>query len=230
MTKEFSPTNFFNLDSFEHRSIFDGLTNVWEALAKREEYVNGLFKRLESRGEISTGAYFIEGGELIAGAGSIVEPGVRIKGKVIIGADTKIMSGTFLIGSTIIGSGCTINGEVDNSIILDNIKSNHRGNYIGHSIIGNEVGIAANTVLSNRKVNRTEIMIKDGQKKIPTGYYFFSSVIGDRSRTGCNISLGPGALVGQDCWVLSSVGSIIIPSKHLVKSRTKLEFKPRQDL
>lgn len=230
MNSEFTPTYFFNLQKFSWPDIFCGLTCVWQALGRLEEQVNNLFGQLENEGDISNQAYFIEDGAVICGKGSIIEPGVRIKGKVIIGPGTRIMSGTFLIGPTIIGAGCSINGEVDHSIILNNIKSNHRGNYLGHSIIGNEVGIAASTVLSNRKVDRTEITIKSGDEKIPTGFDFFSSIIGDRSRTACNTTLGPGALVGQDCWILSSLGSNVVPSGYIAKVKHKLELIPRNDL
>lgn len=230
MKQDFSPDYFFDLSRFCNRSIFDGLKNTWEALARLEDFVQQLSKGLENKGQVADQTYLIENGEVITGPGTQVEPGVRIKGKVIIGSNTRIMSGTFLIGPTIIGDGCSINGEVDSSILLNNIKSNHRGSYIGHSILGNEVGIAANTVLSNRKVNRSEIMIKDKGKKIPTGLNFFASVIGDRSRTACNTTLGPGALIGQDCWVLSSIGSSIVPSKHIARVKHQLEFIPRKDI
>lgn len=230
MNSEFPPKYFFNLQKFNWPDIFSGLTCAWQALGKLEEQVNKLFGQLKNEGEISKQVYFIEDGAVISGEGSIIEPGVRIKGKVIIGAGTRIMSGAFLIGPIIIGTGGSINGEVDHSIILNNNKSNHRGSYLGHSIIGNEVGIAANTVLSNRKVNRSEIMIKNGDEKIPTGFDFFSSVIGDRSRTACNTTIGPGTLVGQDCWILSSLGSNIVPSGYIAKVKRKLELIPRNDL
>jgi len=138
-----------------------------------------------------------------------VEKNVMIKGNVHIGKLTLVKSGTYIEGPAYIGDGCTIGpnayirantaignnvrfrGEVVNSVIMDGATAKHFC-YIGHSVIGENVNIAAGTVTADfRHDGKNHVTIIKG-KKIDTGLRKLGAFIGDNVRTGINTTIYPG--------------------------------------
>jgi len=91
-----------------------------------------------------------------------IDAGVRITGNVIIGKGTRVLTGSVIKGPSIIGENCTIgpdtvvgsytslgdnvtieNGEIEGSIVYNNVKINYRGR-IMDSIIGEYSEISSN--------------------------------------------------------------------------------------
>jgi UDP-N-acetylglucosamine diphosphorylase/glucosamine-1-phosphate N-acetyltransferase len=138
-----------------------------------------------------------------------IEKNVTIKGNVHIGKLTVVKSGTYIEGPAFIGDNCTIGpnayiranttignnvrfrGETVNSVIMDGTTAKHSC-YIGHSIIGENVNIAAGTVTADyRHDGKNHFTVIKG-KKIDTGLRKLGAFIGDNVRTGINTTIYPG--------------------------------------
>jgi len=218
-----SPDAFFNLATYAHRALFDGVAHVWEALNKIDAY---LAEHLEPgvHGSVHPGAWVDE--NVYIGPGAVVEPGAWIQGPAIIGAGTVVRHGAYIRGSCVIGESCVIGHatELKRAILLDRAQAPHF-NYVGDSILGSGVNLGAGTKLSNFKNDGTEVVVRTAEGPIRTGMRKFGAVLGDRVHTGCNSVTSPGTLVGPDCAVYAgAVLRGVYPAGSIIKLRQQLEI------
>ena len=149
--------------------------------------------------------------EITSDVYATVEKGVTIKGKVIVGKNTLLRSGTYIEGPAVIGENCDIGPncfirsytsigdncrignavEVKNSIIMNNTRIGHL-TYIGDSVIGENVNLAAGFIIANLRHDDSEVksMVKGillGTKRRKLG-----AIIADNVKTGIRTSIYPG--------------------------------------
>jgi glucose-1-phosphate thymidylyltransferase len=133
-----------------------------------------------------------------ASAGGAIETGVTLKGKVSIGEDTVIRSGSYISGPVVIGSGCDIGPGVSimpATSIGDNVNVSSFTE-VKNSVIGDDVSIGTGSILHDSVVGKG-CVIKgrftacSGQSEVR---------INDESP-----SVNVGAMLGEDCTVESSV-------------------------
>lgn len=143
------------------------------------------------RGEVSPAAYL--SGPVSIGQGSSIRPGSVIDGPVCIGDNCVIGPNCWIRPYTTIGNGCRVGqaSEVKNSILMDGARAPHQ-NYVGDSILGEEVNLGCGTITANvRHDNQTHrsvvkgVLIDSGRKKL-------GAIIGDHVHTGINTSIYPG--------------------------------------
>ena len=82
----FKTADLFDLSQTEHAAIFDGCEFAWDALKKIEAYLASVPK--QNPPKRFPGASI--GDKVIIGEGTVVEPGVLIKGPAIIGKNCSI--------------------------------------------------------------------------------------------------------------------------------------------
>ncbi len=129
---------------------------------------------------------------------AVVEEGAVIKGPALIsegcfiGAGSYLRDGVFLGKNVSIGPGC----EIKSSIIFTGSRIAHF-NFIGDSIIGNDVNFEAGAVGANHYNERKDkiIYIKYNSDIINTGVQKFGALVGDHSRIGANSVLSPGTIL-----------------------------------
>ncbi|MFX1389336.1 MAG: bifunctional sugar-1-phosphate nucleotidylyltransferase/acetyltransferase [Promethearchaeota archaeon] len=145
-----------------------------------------------------------------------VERNVEIQGNVHIGKGTKVKSGSFIQGPcyigennligpnafirpyTVIENDCHIGmSEVKNSVIFSKTAVPHF-NYIGDSIICENVNLGAGTKLSNLRFDNKSVKMKINNKLIDSGRRKLGAIIGPNSQTGINASIMCGKKVGQN--------------------------------
>ena len=215
------PETLFDLTRFEHRELFDGGIHVWEALFRLEDYVAGSV----AASSTSTTAYVMQGAiigsDVILGENVVVEPHAYVKGPAIIGDGTEIRHGAYVRDHAVIGRNCIIghSTEVKHSILMDGVSVSH-WNYIGDSILGFDVNLGAGTKLSNKKIVKTGIVIRDlNGNPYPVGQQKLGAIIGDGTQVGCNAVLNPGTLLGKRCMVYPLVSARgTHPNNQLIKS------------
>ena len=172
-----------------------------------------------------------------------IEEGVTIHGKVVLGKNSIIRSGTYILGPVFIGEGCDIGPnsylrkytylgnnvnvgnavEIKNSIIMEGTNVNHLS-YVGDSVIGANCNVAAGTNIANLRFDNKNVKMKIKGEKFDCGVRKLGAVFGDNVKTGINSSFNPGVKVGINSAVGS--GTIIyedIPSNTLVL--VKQEYK-----
>ena len=142
-----------------------------------------------------------------------------LTGPVIIGPRTHVYHCAVVRNGVIVGADCSIgsNVEIKNSILFDGAEVAHF-NYIGDSIIGACAHFGAGSVVSNVKVDRSNIVIHENQG-IETGSWKLGALVGDHVEIGCNTVLNPGTIVGRDTFIypcMSVRGTI--PSDSILKT------------
>lgn len=175
-------TYFPELESFEHRAIFEDIENPWAVLTNIGPYLKKTIAarrkqlpelmprgvqylrrsmRLEENILNITGLVEIEQDCMIAGmdillsAGVVLEPGAMIKAPAIIGPETEIRQGAYVRGNALVGERCTIGHttEFKNSIFMNHSEAGHFA-YVGDSVIGSYVNLGAGVKLANLQLRR----------------------------------------------------------------------------
>ncbi|MFA6159748.1 MAG: DapH/DapD/GlmU-related protein [Parcubacteria group bacterium] len=126
-----------------------------------------------------------------------VESGVVLKDNIVIekncfvGAGAYLRGGVYLAEGVKIGTGC----EIKSSFIFEKSRIAHF-NYIGNSIVGEDVNFEAGSVVANHfnETGEDVALLVDG-KKINTGVKKFGALVGDGSRIGANAVLDPGSVL-----------------------------------
>lgn len=217
------PEAFFKLEEFAHKDLFQNCSAIWEILSRIKGYLEknlipGIY------GEIEEGA-FIVGKDIYIGEGTIVEPGAYIKGPTIIGKNCTIRHNAYIRGNVIIGDNSLVGNatELKNAVMMNNAKAPHY-NYVGDSILGNNVNLGAGTKLSNLKMIPGNVVIRYRGEVIDTGLRKFGAIIGDNCETGCNSVLNPGTLLSPNCLVYpNTTASGYYPANTIIKNRQHLE-------
>jgi len=224
----FAPEHFFDLSHTEHRVIFENTENVWQALPKIAAYLK--FRLKPAINGKLVGKPFVSSAVFV-GQGTIIEHGAMIKGPAWIGENCEIRNGCYIRGNVIMGNGVVAGNscEFKNCLIFDEAQIPHF-NYVGDSILGHKAHLGAGVILSNVKLDKTEITVTapDGNI-VATGLKKFGAVIGDGTEIGCNSVISPGSLIGKN--------SIIYPGTQwrgvlgeglIAKTRQRIEIVKRR--
>ena len=223
----FAPADYVDLNRTEHRMLFDQATNVWEALKQIPSYLQFRLKP-QVLGKLVGKPFVSEA--VFVGRGTVIEHGAMIKGPAWIGEDCEIRNGVYIRENVIIGSGCVVGNscELKNSVVFDDAQIPHF-NYVGDSILGYRCHLGAGAILSNVKLDHSEIVVNTGQGFIPTGLKKFGAILGDRVEIGCNSVLNPGSIIGRDSILYPGTQwRGICPSASIVKTRFASEVVARR--
>ncbi len=193
----------------------------WELLDVNEHFIGEMEEDIQ--GEIEEGATIH--GKVILGKNSIIRSGTYILGPVFIGEGCDIGPNSYLRKYTYIGNNVNVGNavEIKNSIIMDGTNVNHLS-YVGDSVIGAECNIAAGTNIANLRFDNKNIKMNIKGEKLDCGVRKLGAIFGDNVKTGINSSFNPGVKVGINSAVGS--GTIIyedIPSNTLIL--VKQEYK-----
>jgi len=220
----FTPSDYLDLRHTDHRTLFENVANVWDALRQIPAYLQfrlkpGIYGRLVGKPFIS-GAVYI-------GPGTVVEHGAMIKGPAWIGENCEIRNGAYIRENVLIGNGCVVGNscELKNCVLFDEVQVPHF-NYVGDSILGHRAHLGAGAILSNVRLDHGEIHVAGSA----TGLKKFGAILGDHVEIGCNSVLSPGSLLGR--------GAILYPGSHwqgvapagcVIKQKQAFEIIPRRE-
>jgi bifunctional UDP-N-acetylglucosamine pyrophosphorylase/glucosamine-1-phosphate N-acetyltransferase len=193
--------------------LFENLPAVFAAHYERDAPWNLLGAPLD---EILAGLEVI-------GDGTRIHPSAVIEGPVYIGRNVDVRPGAYVRGGSWIGDDCVVgtNTEIKRGILLPGAKASHL-NYVGDSILGANVNLAAGTILSNFRHDAASIRI-DG---VNTQRNKLGAILGDGVLTGCNSVLHPGCVVGKNTQIYPGVQLRpgIYPAASIVKLRQEIEI------
>ena len=223
----FSPEDYLDLEHTEHQQLFEGLSNVWEVLPRIADYLKFRLHP-ESRGRLE-GSPFI-GPEVFIGEGTVVEHGAMIKGPAWIGSNCVVRNGCYVRENVIVGNNAVLGNscEFKNSVIFDSGKIPHFS-YVGDSVIGFKGHLGAGVILSNVKLDRSDIAVEAPGGTISTGLRKFGAIIGDGAEIGCNAVLSPGSIIGKDSLVYPcSQWRGVLAANRVAKNRQTFETVERR--
>lgn len=224
----FSPDRYLDLGHTDHRALFENATHAWEALKQIASYLQFRLKpAIEGR---LVGKPFVSNMVFI-GRGTTIEHGAMIKGPAWIGEDCEIRNGCYIRENVIVGNGAVMGNscEFKNCILFDEVQVPHF-NYVGDSILGFKAHLGAGVILSNVKLDHSEITVSTASGLIPTGLRKFGALVGDRAEIGCNAVLSPGSVIGRESILYPGIQwRGVAPEKSIVKIRQSHEVLPRRD-
>lgn len=175
------------------------------------------------RGTVDPGAHLLDESNIHVGAGSRIKPGCVLDaedGPIHLGENVAVGPNATLTGPCFIGDGCVIRpganisgssigpvckvgGEVEATIIHGHSNKQHDG-FLGHSYVGQWVNLGADTVNSDLKNTYGPVRVPINGREIDSGETFVGAFIGDHSKTGINVALPTGCVIGHACNVFVS--------------------------
>jgi len=163
------------------------VTYPWDILALNRKMLSGLKKKIEG----SVDDHVMIEGNVFVGKGSVIRSGTHIEGPAYIGENCVVGPNAYIRPYTSLGNNVRFRGEIVNSIVMDSTTAKHTC-YIGHSVIGEKVNIAAGTVTGDyRHDGKDHVTLVKGEK-VDTGIRKLGAFIGDGVHTGINTSIYPG--------------------------------------
>ena len=142
-------------------------------------------------------------GPVVVREGTTIESFSRVAGPCFLGPGTRIRS-ALVRGGTSVFEGCTVGGEVENSIMLAHTNKAHLG-YVGDSIVGEWVNLGAGSVFSNLKNTYGNVRVEFQGRRVETGMMKLGPVIGDMAK----VSIGALVFAGKSVGVSSQVVNLV---------------------
>ncbi len=150
-----------------------------------------------------------QAGPIVLGKDAYIHPQAVIEGPCFVGAGSIIKIGAKIYGNTSIGASCKVGGEVEHSIIHSHSNKQHDG-YLGHSYIGQWVNLGAGTTTSNLKNTYGSVSVDMNGVTIDSGRMFLGTLSGDHVKTGINVSLATGTVIGPSTNIF---GAALFPKR-----------------
>ncbi|MFX0069594.1 MAG: bifunctional sugar-1-phosphate nucleotidylyltransferase/acetyltransferase [Candidatus Hermodarchaeota archaeon] len=159
---------------------------------------NFILDTIESNtiGKVEAGVYL--SGNIYVGKNTVIRSGSYIQGPCYIGENNIIGPNAFIRPNTSIENNCHIGlSEVKNSIILSNSNVPHF-NYIGDSIICENVNLGAGTKVANLRFDDGNVMVNIRGKVINSKRRKLGTIIGPKVKTGINVSIMTGKIICEN--------------------------------
>lgn len=171
-----------------------------------------------------------------------IHKSATIVGPVVLGKHARVMEYAKIVGPAYIGAGTIIGNHVmvrhsfigDNSVVgygsdvtrsfIGNDSWLH-SNYVGDSVLSDNVGMGAGAVLANLRLDEGDIYSSIKAERVNSGRSKLGAIVGSGARIGVQAQIMPGVKIGRN----SVVGPGVIlsqdlPDNQLVYSKQTLTF------
>ena len=201
--------------------LLESVTYPFEALGKISEYIKKIGPSLDKS------VYEQKGENIWIARSAKVAPSASITGPCIIGERTEVRHCAFIRGNALVGNDCVVGNstELKNVVLIGTVQVPHY-NYVGDSILGFHSHMGAGSITSNVKSDKTLVVIKSGDEKLPTGLKKMGAILGDYVEVGCGSVLNPGTIIGKNTniYPLSMVRGVI-PENSIYKKHCEIAEK-----
>ncbi len=170
----------------------------WDLLEANERVLKGLDEQIE--GDVEKGAHLA--GPIFLGRRARIRSGAYIEGPVFIGEGCDIGPNCFIRPYTSLGSEVRIGHacEIKNSLIMTRTNIGHLS-YVGDSILGGDCNLGAGTITANLRFDDENVKVRVKQRSLDSGRRKLGVIMGDRVKTGIDVSIMPGVKIGHDSWI-----------------------------
>ena len=179
----------------EYDGFWKDIGCPWDLITANENIISNI--KEEVKGQIEHNVTI--NGKVYIGENSVVKSGSYIEGDVwigdncIVGPNAYLRSGTVLCGDNKVGA----SSEIKNSIMMYQAKAPHH-NYVGDSIVGRNSNLGSGTKIANLRLDKKNIDVIHQGKKVDSGRRKFGAIIGDNVSTGINASINTGTILGNN--------------------------------
>lgn len=152
-----------------------------------------------------------------------------IQGPAYVGKNTVVATNA-LVRQSHIGANCVIGfgSEVARSFVGDHVWTHT--NYIGDSVIGNDVSFGAGAATGNLRLDEKNIVVEIRGEKTDSGRNKFGLTTGDHIRVGVNTSFMPGVKVGSHSFVGAGITvTQDVAENHFVRGEWKLKISKNRE-
>jgi len=216
-------------ESLPFDQVFSAELAPWQWVPLIAQALNALpFESL--RGEIPPGLH-VEGQVFIHPSVQLPSFG-SITGPAYIGEGCELRPGVYIRGFVIAGANCVLGNscEFKNCLLLDNVQVPHFS-YVGDSVLGNKVHLAAGVTCSNLRLDQSEVPVQlpDGSR-CGSGLRKLGALVGDAAEVGCNSVLNPGSILGRRSLVMPTIAFRgYLKTNSIASVKEKIETAPRID-
>ncbi|NOT40975.1 MAG: acetyltransferase [Alphaproteobacteria bacterium] len=168
--------------------------------ARLANAIEGASNPIHACAVIEPGAVIDDGpGPVIIGAGSRICRGAVLRGPIRIGEDCLVGNNAMLRGPIRIGNGVRIGyaTEIKQAMIADRVCIGPMC-FIADSKVDEDAYLGAQVRTSNHRLDRKEIVVRDGAQEIQTGLEKLGCWIGARAALGIQVIVLPGRVIAQD--------------------------------
>jgi UDP-N-acetylglucosamine diphosphorylase/glucosamine-1-phosphate N-acetyltransferase len=161
---------------------------------------------------------------------AILHPNVTIQGPCFIGRCCVIHPGARIRSGSSIHMASKVAGEIEGTIFHGYSNKQHDG-FLGHSYVGEWVNLGADTVNSDLKNTYGLVRVWINGRKVDSGEQFVGGFIGDHAKTGVNVALPTGCVIGFAGNVV--VGGYVpkfVPSFSWLTDAGREEYAPARAL
>lgn len=213
----------------------------WQVLSVMNYFLKGI-KRQKFGKNVKIDKRAILSGQIWLDDNVRIMENVKIVGPCYIGKNT-IIGNNSMIRNSMIGADCIIgfSSDIARSYLGDNTWTH--SNYIGDSVVSNNVSFGAGSMTANLRLDEGEIKSLILNKIINSYRDKLGAIIGEGVRIGVNTSLMPGIKIGKNSFVGAGVvlnqdvtentfcymnaKLIFVKNKMKVESKRREEFKKK---
>jgi len=141
-------------------------------------------------------------GPVMVRAHATVQAFTRVAGPCYIGEHTTVSSDR--VSGSSFGPHCRVHGEISASIMLGYGNKGHDG-FVGHSYLGRWTNLGAETVTSNLKNTYSTVSLWTPDGLRDTKLQFLGTLFGDHAKTGINVPLTTGTVLGAGANVVGAM-------------------------
>ncbi|WP_248959206.1 hypothetical protein [Sphaerisporangium perillae] len=171
-----------------------------------------------------------------------ISPLAKVSPDVVIGPDVTVHEYATVRGHSVLSAGVQVGFgcEVTNTVVAQGTRLAHQI-CVGYSIVGQAVHLSASVVVASTHLWCTdmghpdrEVTVRLGDGSVcRTGLVKFGAIIGDRTRVGMHVALGPGLVVGADSVIYPGViaAGAVVPAAHVARpDPASVRITPRRDI
>ncbi|HEX6926371.1 MAG TPA: putative sugar nucleotidyl transferase [Longimicrobiaceae bacterium] len=208
------------------------IQRVWDLIPRSHEQAARDIEALHPSAESSSlppGVFHWGDHPVLLGEGARLEPGcaldttegpiwldrgvtvrafTRLAGPSYIGPGSAVLGGA--VGPVSVGPVCRIRGEIAESVCLGYTNKQHDG-HIGHAYLGRWVNLGAETTNSDLKNNYGTVRLWTPSGELDTGHIKMGCLLGDHVKTGIDLLLNTGTVVGAG----SNLWGAVLPPRFV---------------
>ena len=214
----------YDLNKTIAAELFAGKTYPWEVLDEIEAFIFRLGETLNSEEYENP-----RDGVWIARDAKIF-PSAYIGSPCLIDHGAEVRHCAFIRESAIVGKNAVVGNstELKNVILFDGVQVPHY-NYVGDSVLGYLSHMGAGAITSNVKADKSDVVIKCGERRIETGRMKVGAMLGDCVEVGCNSVLNPGTVIGRNSNIYpTSCVRGVVPANSIYKNKDDIVTKVRE--